>query len=54
MNTILQTVAGNPENQDRSLVLHDGSRIVLCIANGVWLVNHVPPQFIDFPAVNEL
>lgn len=20
-----------------------------CSANGVWLVNHVPPQFIDFP-----
>jgi serine/threonine protein phosphatase PrpC len=34
MNTILQTVAGNPENQDRGLVLHDGPRLVLCIADG--------------------
>ena len=34
MNAILQSVAGNPENQDRGLVLHDGPRLVLCIADG--------------------
>jgi PPM family protein phosphatase len=31
---ILLTAAGNPENQDRGFVVHDGSRIVLCIADG--------------------
>jgi serine/threonine protein phosphatase PrpC len=31
---ILLTVTGNPENQDRGLVVHDGSRTVLCIADG--------------------
>jgi serine/threonine protein phosphatase PrpC len=34
MNPILQTAAGNPENQDRGLVLHDGPRIILCVADG--------------------
>jgi len=34
MNTILQSVAGNPENQDRGLVVHDGPRLVLCVADG--------------------
>jgi len=34
MNAIFQTVAGNPENQDRGLVLHDGPRIILCVADG--------------------
>jgi putative RNA 2'-phosphotransferase len=24
-----------------------------CSANGVWLVDHVPPQFIEFPAIGE-
>ena len=23
--------------------------VFLCSANGVWLVDHVPPQFIQFP-----
>jgi putative RNA 2'-phosphotransferase len=28
----------------------DGAGIVFCCsANGVWLVNHVPPQYINFP-----
>jgi serine/threonine protein phosphatase PrpC len=34
MKPILLTAAGNPENQDRGFVFHDGSRIVLCIADG--------------------
>ncbi len=34
MHAILQTVAGNPENQDRGLILHDGPRLVLCVADG--------------------
>ena len=34
MNAILQTVAGNLENQDRGLVLHDGPRMILCVADG--------------------
>lgn len=34
MIPILQTAAGNPENQDRGLVLHDGQRIILCVADG--------------------
>lgn len=34
MNAILQSVAGNPENQDRGLVLNDGQRIILCVADG--------------------
>jgi hypothetical protein len=34
MNAILQTAAGNPENQDRGLVLYEGSRIILCVADG--------------------
>jgi serine/threonine protein phosphatase PrpC len=34
MSSILQTAAGNPENQDRGLVLHDGPRIILCVADG--------------------
>lgn len=34
MNAILQTAAGNPENQDRGLVFHDGPRIILCVADG--------------------
>jgi serine/threonine protein phosphatase PrpC len=35
MKPILLTAAGNPENQDRGLVIEDGSRIVLCVADGV-------------------
>jgi PPM family protein phosphatase len=34
MTPILLTIAGNPENQDRGLVVHDGPRIVLCVADG--------------------
>ncbi len=34
MNAILQSVAGNPENQDRGLVVRDGPRLVLCVADG--------------------
>src|SRR5207245_7870518 len=34
MKPILLTAAGNPENQDRGLVIHDGPRIVLCVADG--------------------
>jgi serine/threonine protein phosphatase PrpC len=34
MNAILRTDAGNPENQDRGLVLDRGSKLVLCIADG--------------------
>jgi serine/threonine protein phosphatase PrpC len=31
---ILQTVAANPENQDRGVVIQDGPRVVLCVADG--------------------
>jgi serine/threonine protein phosphatase PrpC len=34
MSAILHSVAGNPENQDRGIVLHDGPRIILCVADG--------------------
>jgi serine/threonine protein phosphatase PrpC len=34
MKPILLTAAGNPENQDRGLIIHDGPRIVLCVADG--------------------
>lgn len=34
MQPILQTAAGNPVNQDRGLIVNDGSRIVLCVADG--------------------
>lgn len=34
MNAILQSVAGNPENQDRGLILMDGTRLLLCVADG--------------------
>src|SRR2546425_11969904 len=34
MKPILLTVAGNPENQDRGLIIHDGSKVVLCVADG--------------------
>lgn len=34
MKPILLTAAGNPENQDRGLVINDGSRVVLCVADG--------------------
>jgi serine/threonine protein phosphatase PrpC len=34
MKPILLTVAGNPENQDRGLILHDDPRVVLCVADG--------------------
>jgi len=34
MKPILLTAAGSPENQDRGIVIHDGARLVLCIADG--------------------
>ena len=34
MKPTLLTAAGNPENQDRGLVVHDGPRVVLCVADG--------------------
>ena len=34
MKPILLTAAGNPENQDRGLIVHDGQRTVLCVADG--------------------
>ena len=34
MNPILITAAGNRENQDRGLIITDGPRTVLCIADG--------------------
>ena len=34
MKPILLTAAGNPENQDRGLIVHDGARTVLCVADG--------------------
>jgi len=34
MNAILQTAAGNLENQDRGLVLQEGPRVILCVADG--------------------
>ncbi len=30
--------------------MHRAGVVVRCSANGVWLVDHVPPQFIEFPA----
>jgi serine/threonine protein phosphatase PrpC len=34
MKPTLQTAAGNPENQDRGLILYDDQRVVLCVADG--------------------
>ena len=34
MKPILLTVAGNPQNQDRGIVIQDGLRAVLCVADG--------------------
>jgi PPM family protein phosphatase len=34
MKPIFITAAGNPENQDRGIIIHDGPRLVLCIADG--------------------
>lgn len=31
--------------------MHRAGFVFRCSANGVWLVNEVPPQYIDFPAV---
>ncbi|MFO1512386.1 MAG: RNA 2'-phosphotransferase [Verrucomicrobiota bacterium] len=30
--------------------MHQAGFVFRCSANGVWLVDHVPPQFIEFPA----
>ena len=29
--------------------MHRAGHIFRCSANGVWLVNHIPPEYIDFP-----
>ena len=34
MKPVFRTVAGNPVNQDRGLVLLEGSRVVLCVSDG--------------------
>jgi PPM family protein phosphatase len=34
MNPILLTSAGNPQNQDRGVIIYDGPRVVLCVADG--------------------
>lgn len=34
MKPLLLTAAGNSENQDRGLIIHDGPRTVLCVADG--------------------
>ncbi|MGB8354787.1 MAG: protein phosphatase 2C domain-containing protein [Chthoniobacteraceae bacterium] len=34
MKPILLSAAGNPENQDRGLVVQDGLRAILCVADG--------------------
>ena len=34
VNAILQTAAGNPENQDRGVVINCGTRLVLVVADG--------------------
>jgi putative RNA 2'-phosphotransferase len=33
--------------------MHRAGFVFRCSANGVWLVDHVPPQFIEFPAIGE-
>ncbi len=33
----------------RAREMHQAGFVFRCSANGVWLVNEVPPQFIDFP-----
>jgi putative RNA 2'-phosphotransferase len=33
--------------------MHRAGHVFRRSANGVWLVNHVPPEFIGFPALNE-
>jgi putative RNA 2'-phosphotransferase len=33
----------------RSGEMHTAGHEFRCSANGVWLVDHVPPQFIQFP-----
>jgi serine/threonine protein phosphatase PrpC len=34
MKAILQTAAGNQQNQDRGLIFRNGPRLVLCVADG--------------------
>jgi len=29
--------------------MHRAGHVFRCSANGVWLVNQVPPEFIEFP-----
>jgi len=33
--------------------MHKAGFIFRCSTNGVWLVDHVPPQFIEFPATTD-
>ena len=33
--------------------MHRAGHAFRCSANGVWLVNHVPPEFIEFPKESE-
>lgn len=35
----------------RAGAMHRAGHVFRRSANGVWLVNHVPPQFIDFPRI---
>jgi putative RNA 2'-phosphotransferase len=37
----------------RAAEMHRAGHVFRRSANGVWLANHVPPQFIDFPQVDE-
>jgi len=34
MKPVLLSIAGNPENQDRGIVIQDRTRVVLCVADG--------------------
>jgi putative RNA 2'-phosphotransferase len=33
--------------------MHRAGFVFRCSTNGVWLVDHVPPQFIEFPAMSD-
>jgi putative RNA 2'-phosphotransferase len=35
----------------RSGDMHRAGHVFTCSANGVWLVKHVPPEFIDFSKI---
>ena len=38
----------------RAGAMHRAGHVFRCSANGVWLVNHVPPEFIDFSQIGSL